>query len=172
MMVSRGGGIDVTNSEKRLYLSQLFSKVSLRVVAHQDEQKEKQKHAEHDSICLDSDDEFDLYDDFGAFDELKRNYHIANKQEKEVKQDKDGEQDGKLLTLNQLRDLYKNAESSSENKLVETYPSDFNLDLRPYQRHGLSWMLKREHEMGLIGANNNDVTDELRQELKIKCMPM
>ncbi|VEU22419.1 DEKNAAC103580 [Brettanomyces naardenensis] len=66
------------------------------------------------------------------------------------------------ITLNQLRDLYKSTQSSSlEIQLPETDPPDFKLTLRPYQKHGLSWMLQRENEYDLIegGGTKKDEED-------------
>lgn len=58
------------------------------------------------------------------------------------------------LNLDQLKDFYNSNQQSS---LLDSLPdtttppdTNFKLTLRPYQQHGLSWMLAREKEMDLL----------------------
>lgn len=58
------------------------------------------------------------------------------------------------LSLDQLKQFYK---SNQHSKLLDSLPSttrpsfsNFQVELRKYQRHGLSWMLARENELGLL----------------------
>ncbi|AOA63834.1 DNA repair protein [Komagataella phaffii CBS 7435] len=58
------------------------------------------------------------------------------------------------LDLNQLNQFYKSAQLSHEKvHLPDTTPNKtaFSLDLRTYQKQGLSWMLRREASYSLIG---------------------
>lgn len=59
-----------------------------------------------------------------------------------------------LLSLDQLKQFYK---TSQHSKLLDSLPdtakpeaSNFKVELRKYQRHGLSWMLTREKELHLL----------------------
>lgn len=67
------------------------------------------------------------------------------------------------LTMNQVKDLYKSTELNNlQQSLPESTPNDFRIELRPYQKQGLSWMLQREKEYNLIGINNPVYTDHER----------
>lgn len=63
-------------------------------------------------------------------------------------------QDGDALNLDQLKQFYsENQQSEYLQSLPETTtppPENFKLDLREYQRHGLSWMLVREKEFSTL----------------------
>lgn len=57
-----------------------------------------------------------------------------------------------VLDLKQLKSFYKSALSTESSKILpETTPPPevFKLDLRPYQKQGLTWMLRREREFDL-----------------------
>lgn len=59
------------------------------------------------------------------------------------------------FTMNKIKDLYGTNQSAAiKYEWPETSPSDFNLELRPYQKHGLSWMLHRENEDKKIAGGN------------------
>ncbi|KAK6454682.1 ATPase/DNA helicase [Scheffersomyces xylosifermentans] len=68
------------------------------------------------------------------------------------------------VNLDQLKEFYQ---ANNQSKLLDSLPvtttppkSNFKLDLRPYQKHGLSWMLSREKEHDLleeIASSNGDV---------------
>ncbi|QPG74802.1 hypothetical protein FOA43_002138 [Brettanomyces nanus] len=82
---------------------------------------------------------------------------------------------GQNLELDQLRDLYKSTQSNSlESQLPETEPCDFNLTLRPYQKHGLSWMLQREGELEEVKSDtkdDNEVINPLWREYRWPIAP-
>ncbi|OUM51277.1 hypothetical protein BVG19_g369 [[Candida] boidinii] len=104
------------------------------------------------------------------FDDLKNQYNIENEKEKSQRREalEQQFQQSKILTLNELRNLYRTAQSNNlEDYFPETYPpkDSFKLDLRPYQRNGLSWLLKRESEYSLIGSNNPHITEAERTKL-------
>ncbi|CCH62325.1 hypothetical protein TBLA_0H00320 [Henningerozyma blattae CBS 6284] len=69
------------------------------------------------------------------------------------------------MDLNQIQSFYKAAQSlESIQNLPETTPSKdiFSLDLRRYQKQGLSWMLRREREFSKV-QTNNDKTDPVSE---------
>lgn len=114
-------------------------------------------------------------EDDGSLDELEINRELADAEdvidENENDNNEEDSEDSKKLTMNQVRDLYKNTESSFiQTSLPESYPPNFMLELRPYQRQGLSWMLQREKEFGLVGMNNENIDqiqkDEVVEKLK------
>lgn len=75
---------------------------------------------------------------------------VSNPEEIELQNDS--------LDLKQLKVFYKNAQSSSSiANLPETEPSNcyFKLVLRRYQKQGLTWMLKREHEFNKVTSISN-----------------
>lgn len=100
-------------------------------------------------------------DDSETFEELEINrQNVPCEDEDDDDKNQDSE-NGKMMSLNQVKDLYKNSESSFVQELLpESFPPNFKLELRPYQRQGLSWMLQREKEFNLVGLNNPDVTDD------------
>ncbi|KAG7735816.1 hypothetical protein KL923_005332 [Ogataea haglerorum] len=79
------------------------------------------------------------------------------------------EENDAVMTMNQLKSLYQSTELNYEDtRLPDSIPNDFMLELRPYQKYGLSWMLFREQEYDLVGLNNPQVTDEEKEDLKKK----
>lgn len=66
----------------------------------------------------------------------------------------DGIQPSDQLNLDQLKEFYlANQQSDFLDNLPETTTppkENFKLELRPYQKHGLSWMLSREKELALL----------------------
>ncbi|ODV85813.1 hypothetical protein CANARDRAFT_27902 [[Candida] arabinofermentans NRRL YB-2248] len=142
------------SANKRVCLSTLFNILRMRPVANTlDSSPDSRK--KDSRIRLDE----EVDDDDGSFEELKKSYELAAK-EKEVKG-----QEG-TLSLNQLKSLYKTAQSDMFHDLPETYPPAFKLELRRYQRHGLTWMLQRERQYDLIGVNNDKITDEFRNYMR------
>ncbi|CDK24398.1 unnamed protein product [Kuraishia capsulata CBS 1993] len=74
------------------------------------------------------------------------------------------------FNLNQLKEFYRvTQESAFGEDFPETNPpaADFSLELRPYQKLGLSWMLKREREYTHIGSGNlsNSQNNDFIKEL-------
>lgn len=68
------------------------------------------------------------------------------------------------VNLDQLKQIIQvNQESELLNSLPETTrppKSNFKLDLRRYQRHGLSWMLTREREIATLDELSRDIECE------------
>ncbi|KAG7842720.1 hypothetical protein KL941_005096 [Ogataea angusta] len=82
-------------------------------------------------------------------------------------QDQHLEENDGALAMNQLKSFYQSTELKYEDTLLpDSKPNDFLLELRPYQKYGLSWMLFREHEYDLVGLNNPQVTDERKENFK------
>lgn len=109
----------------------------------------------------------DHTDDHQSFEELEinRGIELTESNEDEVGETEDSE-GGKKMSLNQVKDLYKNSESNFVQELLpESFPPYFKLDLRSYQRQGLSWMLQREKDFDLVGLNNPDVTNDDKKEI-------
>ncbi|KAG7864621.1 hypothetical protein KL918_005359 [Ogataea parapolymorpha] len=85
---------------------------------------------------------------------------------KRLRDQRSEENDG-VLTMNQLKSLYQSTESKFEDTILpDSIPNDLLLELRPYQKYGLSWMLFREQEYDLVGLNNPQVTDEGKEDFK------
>ncbi|KAH3668550.1 hypothetical protein OGAPHI_002304 [Ogataea philodendri] len=69
------------------------------------------------------------------------------------------------LTVKQLRSIYKTTELQSSGLLLpDSNPEEFELDLRPYQKYALSWMLLREREYTLIGVGNTELSKSEKEE--------
>ncbi|KAG7663418.1 RAD5 [[Candida] subhashii] len=85
--------------------------------------------------------------------------------------DSDGEEDSdepeQQLNLDQLREFYQ---ENNQSKLLDNLPEttnppkeNFNLNLRPYQKHGLSWMLTRENEINVLDKLSNEKQEDGQQ---------
>ncbi|ODV79661.1 ATPase/DNA helicase [Suhomyces tanzawaensis NRRL Y-17324] len=122
---------------RQFALSKLFEKLSIKPTKHMDDQPIEPEVRdetvtsdanEADPISLDTDSELDE-----EAPEVKPVDHVS---------------------LDQLKQFYQeNNQSSLLNSLPETTKppsSNFKLDLRPYQKHGLSWMLTREKEVSTL----------------------
>lgn len=107
------------------------------------------------------------YDDDSEFDELhknSKNVEIVDSDNETAKQNE--EIDGGNLSFNQVKDLYRSTEVNViQQNIPESFPSNFKLELRPYQRQGLSWMLQREKEYDMIGMNNPEYDAEEKTEI-------
>ena len=91
----------------------------------------------------------------------------------------DSDSDSKLedqpiseLNLDQLREFYL---SNNQLRILEGLPEtttppkeNFKLDLRGYQKHGLSWMLAREKELDVLEMilNDDKLSTQARSELE------
>lgn len=106
-------------------------------------------------------------DDNQSFEELEINRETELNDDIDEEEDESGDNEsGKKMSLNQVKDLYKNSESNFVQELLpESFPPNFKLELRPYQRQGLSWMLQREKEFNLVGLNNPDVTNDDKKDV-------
>ncbi|KAG0683481.1 DNA helicase rad5 [Pichia californica] len=110
----------------------------------------------------------DSYNDDSQFQELHKNAQISESIDPEDLINENGETitDEAKLSMNQVKDLYKSTEVNIlQQNIPESYPTNFKLDLRPYQRQGLSWMLQREKEYDLIGMNNPNLNEEEKQKI-------
>ncbi|OWB73241.1 hypothetical protein B5S31_g2975 [[Candida] boidinii] len=171
---------------KQSALFGLFNMVGWKPIMVESEIKELESSQTSISLDSDSDSEYDLIkqmnknaENFNSenkenedyFDDLKNQYNIENEKEKLQRKEalEQQFQQSKILTLNELRNLYRTAQSNNlEDYFPETYPpkDTFKLDLRPYQRNGLSWLLKRESEYSLIGSNNPNITEAEKTKLQ------
>ncbi|KOG97746.1 DNA helicase RAD5 [Saccharomyces eubayanus] len=132
---------ELENRSKRLALLKLFDRLKLKPIL--DEQKALEKH----KIELNSDPEvIDIDDD-----------EINADQVTEVHEDpRNTQHEEETMNLNQLKTFYKAAQSSDSLKsLPETEPSRdvFKLELRNYQKQGLTWMLRREQEFAKAASD-------------------
>lgn len=108
-------------------------------------------------------------------------YHMVmenDEMEDDVKRETDSdfstsyEHEDLKLSMNQVKDLYRNTEHHNlQQSLPESVPNNFKIELRPYQKLGLSWLLQREKEYDIIGLNNmnldSDLKDMVIQQLKL-----
>ena len=132
---------ELESRSKRLALLKLFDKLRLKPIL--DEEKALEKH----KIELNSDPEIiDLDND-----------EICSNQATEVHNNlRDTQHEEETMNLNQLKTFYKAAQSSESLKsLPETEPSRdvFKLELRNYQKQGLTWMLRREQEFAKAASD-------------------
>ncbi|RCK54666.1 DNA repair protein RAD5 [Candida viswanathii] len=76
------------------------------------------------------------------------------------------------LNLDQLQEFYQN---NNQLKIMESLPetttppeANFKILLRPYQKHGLSWLLAREHEFDVLEMllNDDKLSTQAREELE------
>lgn len=159
VMKHAGGNVEAGTRLKSAVLK-LFQKLGLKSLKEKDREQKK-----IDSLQkCDSDDE-------SEFQELHKNAQLEElsgsndpDQEKDNAYDNGNNRDDSAndarLTLNQVKDLYRSTEVNDlHQSLPESTPNNFKIDLRPYQRQGLSWMLYREKEYDLIGINNTIYTD-------------
>lgn len=87
---------------------------------------------------------------------------IVENDEVGAEEELDEEGDDKL-SMNQVKDLYKSTEHYTlQQSLPESIPPNFKIELRPYQKVGLSWMLQREKEYDAIGANNEKLDTDVK----------
>ncbi|CAI4045815.1 hypothetical protein SKDZ_12G0870 [Saccharomyces kudriavzevii ZP591] len=140
---------ELESRSKRLALLKLFDKLKLKPIL--DEQKALEKH----KIELNSDPEIINIDD----DDIRPD------QVTEVLDDfRDTQHEEETMNLNQLKTFYKAAQSSDSLKnLPETEPSRdvFKLELRNYQKQGLTWMLRREQEFAKTASGDENLETDV-----------
>lgn len=163
IMKGSNGNVEAGTRLKSCILK-LFQKLNLKSVQ---EIENNQK-----LVDLSNDD----YDEGSEFQELHNNAQVS---EPFVSDDMDvdeSEEDSETandnrLTMNQVKDLYRSTELNNlQQSLPESTPNSFNIELRRYQKQGLTWMLQREKEYDLIGLNNDNFSaeekDNVVQQLK------
>ncbi|CCF57927.1 hypothetical protein KAFR_0D02790 [Kazachstania africana CBS 2517] len=72
------------------------------------------------------------------------------------------------MNLNQLKNFYNITQSSDSLKILpETEPSKdvFKLELRKYQKQGLTWMLRREHEFEKAAGDDKEIDSNMMNPL-------
>lgn len=132
---------ELLNRSKKVGLLSLFDRLRLKTVDDKVENMSKDDSAnseENDVEVIDLDDENDQDEKLGT---------VVAREEDEAR--RFSSQEEGVLNLNQLKVFYKATQSSDSLKsLPETEPpsNTVNLTLRKYQRQGLTWMLRREHE--------------------------
>ncbi|GMM45273.1 DNA helicase [Pichia kluyveri] len=166
MMKNSGGSIQAESRLKSLMLK-LFDKLGLKSV--QNTTKASSDDLNKPVILEDEDG-----DDSGSseVENLEKNVEFDEEIAAGTPTDGTGgesnSEDGSLLSSNHIKDLYKNTEINNlQDSLPETTPNNFNLELRPYQKLGLSWMLQREKEYEPIGSNDEE-TDEISKDAVIE----
>jgi DNA repair protein RAD5 len=155
IMKDANGNINAGSRLKSLILK-LFDKVGLKSVK---EMKNKKK------VTIELPD----IDGDIEFEELQENRNKLHEIDSE--DDTQLNTNGTDLTFNQVKDLYESTKLNIiQQSLPESIPSNFSVELRPYQKQGLSWMLQREKEYDLVGLNNDQLDCEQRdlviQQLK------
>lgn len=131
---------------RQFALSQLFERLSIKPTKTIDNVSSQVSTPTEDpnTICLDSDSEID-----NDAPDVKPLDHV---------------------NLDQLKEFYQaNNQSELMNSLPQTTrppASNFKLDLRPYQKHGLSWMLTREKEIATLETLAMDDEQSLSTQSK------
>lgn len=148
VMKDSNGNVDA-GTKLKTSLLKLFAKIELKSV-----KETKNKKKEIISLSDNDDDNDDL-----QFEELQRIREERRATDLDDEETDEASNTDKL-SMNQVKELYKNTEMNNlQNNIPESIPNDFNIELRPYQKQGLSWMLQREKEYNLVGLNNNNVED-------------
>ncbi|CAL9736807.1 DNA repair protein Rad5p [Monosporozyma servazzii] len=131
---------DMESKSRRVALLTLFKKLRLRPLQQKEEDLIKSQHIE--SAEQEDEDIIDLEDDENFDDIMSQSYENP-----EI--DAPNYSTEESMNLNQLQTFYNSAQSNEALKnLPETNPPFelVKMTLRPYQKQGLTWMLRREHE--------------------------
>ena len=150
----KSGGPDkeehVESKSRRIALITLFKKLRLNPLNNHEEnliKSQDDKYKDNES----SDEIIDLEDD-RSFEEFTSQTYESQ----DVVDDSKYEAE-ETMSLNQLQTFYNSAQSYELLKhLPETEPPSglLKLTLRPYQKQGLTWMLRREHEYTKAAASD------------------
>lgn len=125
---------EIVGKFKRIGLIDLFNKLKIKNVKDEEETLENLNNNEPEILDLEDDDTFDSI--------ISQNSHNNEGTDEELEHTDS-------MNLNQLQNFYSMAQSSEalKNLPETTPPSDvMKLNLRRYQRQGLTWMLRREGE--------------------------
>ncbi|SMN18828.1 similar to Saccharomyces cerevisiae YLR032W RAD5 DNA helicase proposed to promote replication fork regression during postreplication repair by template switching [Maudiozyma saulgeensis] len=131
---------EVANKYKRVGLLALFNKLRIKEVTDETKALENMNNSQPDIVDLEDDDTFE-------------NIVTDNIEEEDINHTD-------TMDLNQLQNFYSVAQSLEALKnLPETTPSEevMKLNLRRYQKQGLTWMLRREGEFSKA-ASSEEVT--------------
>ncbi|GAV51823.1 hypothetical protein ZYGR_0AF02940 [Zygosaccharomyces rouxii] len=131
---------ELQNRSKKVGLLSLFDRLRLKTV-------DDKTDAMSNSTTSNQEDGVEVIDLDDENDQDERLGNIVAREEDEAR--RFSSQEEGVMNLNQLKVFYKATQSSDSLKaLPETEPpiNTINLTLRKYQRQGLTWMLRREHE--------------------------
>ncbi|KAG0668444.1 DNA helicase rad5 [Maudiozyma exigua] len=126
--------VEILDKFKRMGLIALFNKLRIKEVKDEAETLENLNNDDPEILDLEDDDTFES---------------IVSQRDEDNEDDDDKIEHSDSMNLNQLQNFYSMAQSSEALKnLPETTPSRdiMKLDLRKYQKQGLTWMLRREGE--------------------------
>lgn len=140
---------ELTDRTVRMALIMLFDKIRLKPVKDENKSLEQYEKNFNQTEIVDLDD-----------DESLQEYMYQESEEITATQHQED-----TMNVNQLTSFYRASQSSKklENLKETTPPKDLvQLDLRKYQKQGLTWMLKREGALdnGGISTNGDDESDE------------
>lgn len=131
---------DMESKSRRVALITLFKKLRVRPLQKHEEELIKTQQSEN--VVQEEEDVIDVDDDEGFGEIMSETYE--NPEVDSPKYDTE-----ESMNLNQLQTFYNSAQSYETLKnLPETNPPSelVKMTLRPYQKQGLTWMLRREHE--------------------------
>lgn len=134
---------ELQSRSKKVGLLSLFDKLRLRIVDDNNIDDMGGSTTNGD----DDDDDVEVIDLDNENNQDEKLDSIVSGEEDEVR--RLSSQEEGVMNLNQLKVFYKATQSSDSLKtLPETEPptNTINLSLRKYQKQGLTWMLRREHE--------------------------
>lgn len=100
--------------------------------------------------------------------DLSDDEQVANLSQKPQSQQKNSEEPTDEMNLNQLKEFYKRTQTEKIlASLPETTPppEKFQIDLRSYQKQGLTWMLRNERELDQ-DPEQSDLMNPLWKEFK------
>lgn len=130
---------ELQSRSRKVGLLSLFDKLRLRTVGDKAE-------GTSNTLLNDDDDDVEVID-LDDDEQGEKLENIVAREESDAS--RFSSQEEGVMNLNQLKVFYKATQSSDSLKAIpETEPpsNTVNLTLRRYQRQGLTWMLRREHE--------------------------
>lgn len=156
---------DMESKSRRVALITLFKKLRLHPI--KDHEEDNIKSPNNDNANESDDEIIDLEDDKSFEEFMSQTYE--NQEIEPPRYDAE-----ETMSLNQLQTFYNSAQSYELLKnLPETEPPSglLKLTLRPYQKQGLTWMLRREQEYNKAAALgdveiDNDMMNPLWKQFK------